>query len=201
MHMMRKMIGMVLIACAAMNLHAGAYTMQTSKSRHIVEVGTVAKGVFPTPIFVTSFGQSTDGAMLQTVMKRIGVPYSYNPTATEADVAGAKTVVIAVGASTKGLGAAGVSESDEMARVRKVMERIKQDGTPVIFVHIGGETRRGALSDSLADLVLPASKYLVVKEDANFDGKFTDYAKANGKPISLIFATRDAIEVFTKLLK
>lgn len=201
MRAMRTLIGVVMMACATMGLHAGAYTMQTSKTNHIVNVGTVDKSLYQTPVFVTSFGQSTDGAMLQTVMKRIGVPFTYNPTATDSEVAGAKTVVIAVGASTKGLGAAGVSESDEMHRAKGVMARIQQDGTPVVFVHIGGETRRGALSDSLADLVLPAASYLVVKEDANFDGKFTDYAQANDKPISLIFATRDTIEVFTKLLK
>lgn len=200
MRAMRKVIGVMMMVCAV-SLHAGAYTMQTSKTNHIVNVGTIDKSLFPKPVFVTSFGQSTDGAMLQTVMKRIGVPFTYNPTATDSEVAGAKMVVVAVGASTKGLGAAGVSEADEMARARKVMARIQQDGIPVVFVHIGGETRRGALSDSLADLVLPVARYLVVKEDANFDGKFTDYAKANGKPISLIFATRDTIDVFTKLLK
>ena len=199
MRAMRKVIGVMMMVCAV-SLHAGAYTMQTSKTNHIVNVGTIDKSLFPKPVFVTSFGQSTDGAMLQTVMKRIGVPFTYNPTATDSEVAGAKTVVVAVGASTKGLGAAGVSEADEMDRARKVMARIQQDGIPVVFVHIGGETRRGALSDSLADLVLPVARYKKIPM-FDVDGKFTDYAKANGKPISLIFATRDTIDVFTKLLK
>lgn len=200
MRMIRNMVGVALVFCAALTLGASSYVMQTSKTNHVVTVGTVDKSAFQTPVFITSFGQSTDAAMLQTVMRRIKVPFTYNPSAGAGDVAGAKTVVIAVGASTKGLGAAGISEADETSRAKEVMAQIEKEQIPVIFVHIGGETRRGALSDALADLVLPDAGYLVVKEDANFDGKFTDYAAGTGKPITLVFATKDTIDVFKDLL-
>lgn len=192
-----KVLGIVAAAVLAASPLA-AYDMQTSKTNHIVQVGTVP--AFSQPFFVTSFGQSTDAAMLQTVMKRIKASYVYEPTATAEDLDGAGTVVIAVGASSKGLGAAGISESDERSRAEKVMAKLKQDGTPVIFVHIGGQTRRGAFSDELAKMVMDQASYLVVKEDANWDGMFTDYAAASGKPLTLIFATRDTIQVFQNLL-
>ena len=81
------------------------------------------------------------------------------------------------------------------------MAAVKKNGTKVICVHIGGSSRRGKLSDTLTDLVLPVADYIVLKEDANFDYKFTNYAEKNNVPISLIFANKDSLTVFENLLK
>ena len=177
------------------------FVQQTTEDNRVITVGTVDKTQFQQPILVTSFGQSTDAAMIDTVMKKIGANYSYNPTADASAVANCKTIVIAVGASTKGLGAAGISEADETARAESIMSAVKANGTKVICVHIGGSQRRGTLSDVFADMVLPVSSYIVLKEDANFDYKFTTYAEKNNLPISLIYATKDTVTVFTDLLK
>jgi len=175
--------------------------MQTSEANRIVTIGTVDKSLYQAPIFVTSFGQSTDAAMLDTVMKRVGIEYKYSTNATADDIEGYKTIIIAVGASTKGLGAAGISEADETARAQKIMRKVKDNGIQVICCHIGGSGRRGNLSDVFADMVMAQCSYIILKEDANFDGKFTDYAKQHDLPISLIFATKDTVSVFTDLLK
>lgn len=177
------------------------FVQQTDGKNRLITVGTIDKSLYKAPILVTSFGQSTDASMLETVMKRVGVSYTYNANATADDLKGVKTVIIAVGASTKGLGAAGISEADETARAKAFMAAVKQNGIEVICVHIGGSARRGALSDALTDLVLPQCSYIVLKEDANFDYKFTKYAEANKKPISLIYATKDTVTVFTNLFK
>lgn len=177
------------------------FVQQTDGKNRLVTIGTINKSLYKTPILVTSFGQSTDASMLETVMKRVGVAYSYDANATADDLKGVKTAIIAVGASTKGLGAAGISEADETARAKAFMAAVKQNGVEVICVHIGGSSRRGALSDALADLVLPQCSYIVLKEDANFDYKFTKYAEANNTPISLIYATKDTVTVFTNLFK
>ncbi|MDD3162900.1 MAG: DUF6305 family protein [Sphaerochaetaceae bacterium] len=177
------------------------FEMKTSADKRVVTIGEIDKSLYQSPIFVTSFGQSTDAAMLDTVMKRVGIDYHYNPTATADDIAGSKTVIIAVGASTKGLGAAGISEADETARAKAIMKQIKADGSQVICCHIGGSSRRGALSDELADMVMKQCSYIVLKEDANFDSKFTDFASAHNIPISLIFATKDTVSVFTDIFK
>ena len=141
---------------------AANYKYQTSSSNRMVTIGT--KSVeFEAPVLVTSFGQSTDGSMIEQVMKRLKtVSYAYNPTATGADLDGVKTVVIAVGNSTKGLGAA----------------------------------RRGSLSDAFADMVLPLSSYMVVKEDGNEDSKFTSYASLNSIPITLVYGSKDTVDAF-----
>lgn len=177
------------------------FVQQTNDTNRIVTIGTVNKADYQQPILVTSFGQSTDAAMIDTVMKKLGVNYNYNATANASSISTYKTIVIAVGASTKGLGAAGISEDQETSRAKEFMEAAKKSGAKIICVHIGGSSRRGKLSDTLTDLVLPASSYIVLKEDANFDYKFTNYAEKNNVPISLIFANKDSLTVFENLLK
>ena len=173
------------------------FQQQTSEEVRVVTIGTINKSLYSQPVFVTSFGQSTDAAMLDTVMKRIGVDYVYNATATADALKNYKTVVIAVGASTKGLGAAGISEAEETARAKAIMQAINESGAEVICCHIGGSARRGTLSDEYADMVMAKASYIVLKEDANFDYKFTKYAEEHNLPISLIYATKDALTVFT----
>ena len=175
------------------------FDQQTGEDIRVVTIGTIDKSRYSQPVFVTSFGQSTDAAMLDTVMKRIGVEYVYNATATADAVRGYKTVVIAVGASTKGLGAAGISESEETERAKAIMQVIEETGAEVICCHIGGSARRGTLSDLFADMVMAKASWIVLKEDANFDYKFTKYAEEHNVPISLIYATKDALTVFTEV--
>ena len=175
---------------------AANYKYQTSSSNRMVTIGTKSVD-FEAPVLVTSFGQSTDGSMIEQVMKRLKtVSYSYNPTATGADLDGVKTVVIAVGNSTKGLGAAGISQEQETARAKEFMAAVEKQGVKVILCHIGGATRRGSLSDAFADMVLPLSSYMVVKEDGNEDSKFTSYASAHTIPITLVYGSKDTVDAF-----
>lgn len=175
------------------------FEMQTSADNTIVTVGTIDKTLYETPVLVTSFGQSTDASMLDTVMKRAGVDYTYEPLADASVISQYKTVVIAVGASSKGLGAAGVSEAQETARAQDIIKAIQDSDVEVICCHIGGSSRRGTLSDEFADMVMPECSYIVLKEDANFDYKFTKYAEDNNIPITLIYSTKDTVSVFTDL--
>lgn len=175
---------------------AANYKYQTSSSNRMVTIGTKSMD-FEAPVLVTSFGQSTDGSMIEQVMKRLKtVSYAYNPTATGADLDGVKTVVIAVGNSTKGLGAAGISQEQETARAKEFMAAVEKKGVKVILCHIGGATRRGSLSDAFADMVLPLSSYMVVKEDGNEDSKFTSYASLNSIPITLVYGSKDTVDAF-----
>ena len=178
---------------------AAQYKYQTDSKNRKVAIGTITEK-FQGPVLVTSFGQSTDGSMIEQVMKRLKtVAYTYNPTATSADLGGVKTVVIAVGNSTKGLGAAGISQDQETARAKEFMAAAKKAGVKVICCHIGGATRRGALSDAFADMVLPLSSYILVKEDGNEDGKFTSFAAANNIPITLVYGSKDTVDAFKQI--
>lgn len=180
------------------------FVQQTSDSNRIVTVGSIEGLSFETPVFITSFGQSTDAAMLDTVLKNINktksVDYVYNATATADALKGYKTVVIAVGASTKGLGAAGISEAEETARATEIINYLKANPeVKVICCHIGGSARRGTLSDVYADMVMEIASLIILKEDANFDYKFTTYAEEHNIPISLVYATKDTITVFKEV--
>lgn len=178
---------------------AAQYKYQTDSKNRMVTIGTITEK-FQGPVLVTSFAQSTDGSMIEQVMKRLKtVAYTYNPTATSADLGGVKTVVIAVGNSTKGLGAAGISQDQETARAKEFMAAAKKAGVKVICCHIGGATRRGALSDAFADMVLPLSSYILVKEDGNEDGKFTSFAAANNIPITLVYGSKDTVDAFKQI--
>ena len=178
---------------------AAQYKYQTDSKNRMVTIGTITEK-FQGHVLVTSFGQSTDGSMIEQVMKRLKtVAYTYNPTATSADLGGVKTVVIAVGNSTKGLGAAGISQDQETARAKEFMAAVKKAGVKVICCHIGGATRRGALSDAFADMVLPLSSYILVKEDGNEDGKFTSFAAANNIPITLVYGSKDTVDAFKQI--
>ena len=178
---------------------AAQYKYQTDSKNRKVTIGTITEK-FQGPVLVTSFGQSTDGSMIEQVMKRLKtVAYTYNPTATSADLGGVKTVVIAVGNSTKGLGAAGISQDQETARAKEFMAAAKKAGVKVICCHIGGATRRGALSDAFADMVLPLSSYILVKEDGNEDGKFSSFAAANNIPITLVYGSKDTVDAFKQI--
>lgn len=176
------------------------FVQQTSKTNKLVTIGTPDKSLYKAPIYVTSFGQSTDASMVDTCMKRIKVSYKYNAQASASDISGCKTLIIAVGASTKGLGAAGISEDAERKRAKAIMDVVAKEKIQVICVHVGGATRRGTLSDEFADMVLPKSSYIVLKEDANFDYKFTDFAQKNNVPISLIYTSSSLVDVFKDLL-
>ena len=98
------------------------FAMNTSESVRTFNIGEVDPSLFATPILVTSFGQSADTSMMDAIMKRSGVKdYAFNALATDADIKNYKTVIIVCGASSKGLGAAGISEADETARAEKIM--------------------------------------------------------------------------------
>lgn len=176
------------------------YTFRTSADNKVVtENGTFTKDDVSTPVLVTSIGQSADVSMLDALMKKAGADYTFNATASAEDVAGYKTVIIACGASSKGLGAAGISQEEEIARAEAIIQTVKDNDITVIAAHLGGSARRGALSDQFNDMALGVASYIMVVEEGNDDGKFTDAATDKGVPITLLHSIADAMTPLTDL--
>ena len=174
--------------------NASGYTFRTSESNRVVtENGTFTKDQVTTPVLITSIGQSADVSMLDALMKKIGADYSFNATASAEEVAGYKTVILVSGASSKGLGSAGISQEDEIARAEAIVQTAKDNGITVIVAHLGGSARRGTLSDQFNDLALSCASYVMVVEEGNDDGKFTDAATDAGVPITLLYSIADAL--------
>lgn len=172
---------------------AAATDRQTSAEKKVVTVGTFDKAC-DAPVFVTSVGQSADVSMLDALMKKVGAEYTFNSTATATDISAAKTVIIACGASSKGLGAAGISADDEKARATELLKACTDNGITVVAAHLGGAARRGALSDEFTNMVLDAASYIIVVEDGNQDGKFTSFGAEKSIPVTLLNSIADCME-------
>ena len=175
----------------------GEYTWRTSADNKVAsENGTFGKENISGSVLVTSVGQSADVSMLDALMKKVGAEYTFNATASADEVANYGTLILASGASSKGLGAAGISQEDELARAQAIADACKANNITVIVAHLGGSARRGALSDQFNDLALTCADYLLVVEDGNAkDSKFTDA----GVPITLLSSIADAMVPLTEL--
>ncbi|MFH1942188.1 MAG: DUF6305 family protein [bacterium] len=168
------------------------------------------------PVLTTSAGQSADVNTLNVIMEQAGVGYDYCDVPTVAmmkDGVGLggresgegfhveiltdvdtykegtpyKTIVFAVGASLKGMGASGLTIEDELKRLKELIDYCKKNKIFIIAVHAGGESKRGAAgsdNERMIDAVAPFSDYLIVVVDSNKDGRFTKIAKEKGIPLS-----------------
>jgi hypothetical protein len=134
------------------------------------------------PILVTSAGQALDAFTVRTLLTRAGVELDYDPTFDPAGLDAYNTVIVAVGASLKGFGAAGITTDGELARGQALIHAAEAADKTLIVVHIGGVDRRDALSQQFIELMAPAADYLVVWRDGNADGYFTEVAEAGDIP-------------------
>lgn len=138
------------------------------------------------PVLVTSLGQSLDAFQIQLAVRRAGIAFQYDPRAEADKLAEVKTVFLAVGASLKGFGDAGITIKDELARAGKLLDAAKSSGTFIVVLHVGGEERRDALSNQLIELTAPRAHYLIVREDSDADGMFAGIAKEGNIPLTVI---------------
>lgn len=138
------------------------------------------------PVLVTSSGQALDAFTVKTLLTRAGVENTYDTLAKTDKLAGMKTLVIVMGASVKGFGAAGITADTEIARTRELIRMAKEQKIPTIGVHIGGAARRDNLSMQFVEVVAPAVDYLVVWQDGNQDGYFTRIAGEQKVPLTTL---------------
>ena len=138
------------------------------------------------PVLVTSIGQSLDAFQVQLAVRRAGIAFQYDPRAEADKLAEVKTVFLAVGASLKGFGDAGITIKDELARAGHLLDAAKSRGIFVVALHMGGEERRDALSDQLINLTAPRAQLLIIREDSDADGIFAGIAKAGNIPLVVI---------------
>ena len=129
------------------------------------------------PVLLTSAGQSADSQIVKVLLERNKVGLKSLPLAGPGDLAGAKTLVVVIGGSSKGLGAAGIDADKELARVQKILGQAKAAGIPVLAMHVGGIAKRGELSDRFVSLVVPASSFLVAVKEGDQDGLLTKLAE------------------------
>ena len=165
------------------------------------------------PVLVTSCGQSIGPTTIKVVLQRLKLAYEIDPLATPETLqakakAGTpyKSLIITMGASLKGMGAAGIEIDDELARATALIAEAKKQGIKVIGAHIEGMKRRsqgaaaGDTTDEQSiDAVAPHSAILLVLKDGNSDGRFTVISEAKKIPLVEFEKTVDLIPALEKL--
>jgi len=183
------------------------------------------------PVLTTSAGQSNDANTVNAVLEEADIKYDYCDVPTvemiadgvglagKASSAGFhvevttdpakfpkgtpyKTVIFAIGASLKGMGASGLTTDSEEARVKKLIEYCKKSKISIIGVHPGGEAARGpAGSDNerMIDAVAPFADFLVVTKDSDKDGRFTKIAAKTKAPLVKVDFALGMVEVLKKV--
>ena len=185
------------------------------------------------PILTTSAGQSPDVTTINIVLDEAGITYDYCDVPTvdmiEAGVGLAgkesgpgfhvevhtdlekyptatpyKTVIFAIGASLKGMGASGLTVDAEVNRLKKIIDYCKEKGIFIIGVHVGGTSKRGAPgsdNERMIDAVAPHTDYLIVTKDGNQDGRFTTIAENKGIPLSEVEYALDLVDIFQQVFQ
>jgi hypothetical protein len=130
------------------------------------------------PPMLTSSGQSADIEMVKILLDRAKIPYKLDARVTAAGLkdTGAKSLILVLGGSSKGLGAAGISAQAEIDRTKALMAEARKLGMKIIGLHVGGEGRRGELSDRFLTDTVPACDYVIVVAEGNKDSLFTRLA-------------------------
>jgi hypothetical protein len=172
------------------------------------------------PVLITSCGQSPGPTMLKVIFIRLKLEfepkaYEVKSLATAEDLKAGladgtpyKSLIIVMGASLKGMGAAGISIDDELARTKELIKEARRQGITIIGAHIEGMKRRaqgaavGDNTDELSiDAVAPNSDLLIIKKEGNADDRFTVIAKEKNIPMIEVEKTLDLIAEFEKIFK
>lgn len=185
------------------------------------------------PVLTTSAGQSNDVVTMNIILEEAGIKYDYCDVPTveliDAGVGLAdkesgpgfhaevytdldkfpkgtpyKTVIVAIGASLKGMGASGLTVSAEESRLKKIIDYCKKKGIFIIATHVGGAATRGAPgsdNEKMIDAVAPFADFLVVIADSNKDGRFTKITKEKGIPFVQTEYALDLVDIFKQVFK
>ncbi len=168
------------------------------------------------PVLTTSAGQSTDVNTLNVIMDQGKIKYDYCDVPTvkmikngvglgtaksaegfhvkiKTDLEKYKTgtpynsIILAIGASLKGMGASGLTIDDEINRLKDIIKYCKENKIFIIAVHPGGNSKRGAKgsnNEKVIDAVAPFADYLIAIKDSNKDGRFSQISKEKGIPFT-----------------
>ena len=167
------------------------------------------------PVLVTSCGQSPGPLKIQVFMKRLGIDFEYHLQARAEDLAKAQkagkpfqSVIIVTGSSLKGMGAAGVSIDDEIARTKGIIEEARKQKIALVGAHVEGMERRaqgasaGDNSDELSiDAVCPFADVLLVRSDGDEDKRFTAIATSKKIPLVMFEKNMELSDVLKNLYK
>ena len=149
--------------------------------------------LFEQPLLLTSAGQNAEVQIASVLCRKAELTATLAKAATAKDLAGAKTLVLVLGASMKGLGSAGLDIAKEKDRVQALIAEAKAKKIPILAMHLGGEVRRGETTDEMIKEYLPAARMAIVVKSGNKDGLFTRLCRDHGIVLQEVEKTLDAL--------
>ena len=185
------------------------------------------------PVLTTSAGQSNDVTTVNIVLEEAGIGFDYcdvpDVDMMKAGVGLADkesgpgfhaevytdlakfpkgtpygTIIFAIGASLKGMGASGLTIETEEARLKRIIDYCKQNKIFIMAVHVGGTALRGAPgsdNEKMIDAVAPFADYIVVTKESNKDGRFTKIAQGKKVPLSEVDYALDLVGLLKKVFQ
>jgi len=185
------------------------------------------------PVLTTSAGQSADINTLNVILDQAGVGYDYcdvptvemmqdgvglggresgegfhveiyTDTDTYAEGSSYKTIIFAIGASLKGMGASGLTIDDELNRLKGLIAFAKKNKMFIVAVHAGGESKRGPSgsdNEKVIDAVAPFADYIIAVTDSNKDGRFTKIVKEKNISYSEVQYALGIVDLMKKLFQ
>lgn len=180
---MKKILVALLIVCASVSVLVAANLPKMQQ-----------------PVIITSAGQSTDGNVVSVYAKRVKLSQDYQPTidASQVNWKSVKTLIVVIGGSGKGLGSAGLDIPSEQKRVEGLLKSAKDNGVKIIGMHIGGEDRRKSNSEPFLAYANQCDS-LIIREDGNVDGYFTNISKSKNIPMVSIKKTSEVSDLLKEI--
>ncbi len=136
-----------------------------------------------TPVLVTSLGLSLEGLQVSLAARRAKIPMEFDLHAEPENLADAKSLFLAVNASLKGFGEAGIVLGDELARGEHLLDEAESRGILIVVLHLGGAENRDDLTNQLIALAAPRADLLIINATSDEDGLFAGIAEAGNIPL------------------
>lgn len=170
------------------------------------------------PVLITSCGQCAGVNIIKVIFMRLKLQaeppaYEMNTFATAEDLRKAKengtpfkSVIIVMGASLKGMGAAGIDIKDEIERAVQLIQEARTQGITIIGAHITGLKNRaqgaapGDNTDELSiDAIAPESDLLLINKGGNEDSRFTIISQEKNIPMIQVEKNLELLEKLKEL--
>lgn len=153
------------------------------------------------PVLITSAGQSMDMRVAEILLEKEEIPCKAEEHLTAEELEDCRTLLVVLGGSAKGLASAGISEEEELDRVRGLIAAAEEKNMTVIALHIGGSSRRGEVSDRFIPDALKAADAAVILAEGDSDGMMRRIVEEAGVPTVYIEKQTEAMEPLHKLFK
>jgi hypothetical protein len=160
----------------------------------------VARPTWAAEVTITSVGQTSGGMMVKVLMKGMAVDTGYDSGLSAQGLGTQKVIIVVVGGSSKGLGAAGVTLDQERLRARLLLQEARKRGIRVLLMHIGGARARGELTDTFIEATTGLADRLIVVASGNLDGIFTK-GRSPGATLTEVETPRAAVPVLAATLE